>query len=87
MGIYMLCQIAGNIYMYIINGTSKVRLQMIVYLIFAFISIPLMSLSCKHFGIEGIVIVPSIIYIIQAIIGKVQITKLINRSAQGIWAK
>lgn len=87
MGTYVLCQTAGNLYMYLINGTSKVRLQMIVYVIFAIIAIPLMSLSCQKFGLTGIIIIPSIVFFTQAIIGKIQIKKLINGTASGIFNK
>lgn len=87
MSIYVLFQTAGNVYMYMINGTSKVRLQMIVYICFAFVSIPLISLSCKKYGLEGVLLVPSIIFFIQALIGKIQIRKLINGTASGIFNK
>lgn len=87
MSIYVLFQTAGAVYMYMINGTSKVRLQMIVYICFAFISIPLISLFCKKYGLEGVLLVPSIIFFIQALIGKIQIRKLINGTASGIFNK
>lgn len=87
MSLYILFQILGNIYMYMINGTSKVRVQMIIYLLFSFVSIPLISYSCQNFGLEGVILVPSIIYLIQGIIGKVQINKLITGTAKGIWIK
>lgn len=87
MGIYVLCQTAGNLYMYLINGTSKVRLQMIIYVVFALFAIPSMSYSCQKFGITGIIIIPSFVFMLQAIIGKIQIRKLINRTATGIFNK
>ena len=43
MAIYVLCQTGGNMYMFLINGTSKIRLQLIIYLSFALVSIPLMK--------------------------------------------
>ena len=87
MSLYVLFQTAGNVYMYMINGTSKVRLQMITYICFALVSIPLISLSCKKYGLEGVLLVPSIIFFIQAIIGKIQIKRLINGTASGIFDK
>lgn len=87
MSLYVLFQTAGNVYMYMINGTSKVRLQMIVYICFALVSIPLISLSCKKYGLEGVLLIPSIIFFIQAVIGKIQIRKLINGTASGIFDK
>ena len=85
--LYVLFQTAGNVYMYMINGTSKVRLQMMVYLSFALFSIPLMNMFCKRYGTEGVLFVPTLVFLIQAIIGKVQVYKLINGSAKGIFDK
>ena len=87
MSLYILFQTAGNMYMYMINGTSKVRLQMIVYVCFALITIPLINLSCRKYGLEGVLLIPSMVFLIQAIIGKIQITKLINGTATGIFNK
>ena len=60
---------------------------MIVYLLFAFISIPLIFYFTKTYGLEGTLIVPSFIYFIQMLIGKIQIYKLVNGSAKGIFNK
>lgn len=87
MAIYVLFQTGGNVYMFLINGTSKVRLQLIVYLLFALISIPLMEYCCKHYGIEGILVVPSAAFVLQACVGRMQILKMINGTAKGIWLK
>ena len=87
MALYVMFQTVANIYMYLINGTSKVRVQLIVYASFALISVPMIVLSCHSFGIAGAVIVPALVYAIQAIVGKVQITKLIEGRATGIWNK
>lgn len=85
--IYIFFQIGGNVYMYMINGTGKVRLQLIIYLLFALVAIPLMNMSCMLYGVEAVLIIPSIVYAIQAIIGKIQIKKIINKKATGIWLK
>lgn len=85
--LYMLFQACGNVYMYIINGIGKIRLQMIVYVIFALISIPFIQLGCKKWGIEGALIIPIVVYIAQAIIGRIQLYKIIGGKANGIWFK
>lgn len=87
MAVYVWFQIGGNVYMYLINGTSKVRLQLMVYLIFAVVSIPVINICCIHYGIEGALIVPTIVFGLQALVGKLQITKIINKEAKGIWLK
>lgn len=48
--VYILFQIFGNIYMYMINGTGKVRIQLIVYIVFAIISYPIMTFMCENGG-------------------------------------
>lgn len=85
--LYVLFQTGGGVYMTLINGTSKVRLQMIIYVFFAFISIPLIYYFVKTYGLEGALIVPSFLYLIQMAIGKIQISKLVNGSARGIFNK
>lgn len=87
LALYTLFHIGGSVYMYIINGTSKLRIQLIIYVIFAIITIPIMNYTCKMYGVEGILIVPTIVFAIQAFIGKIQIYKIVNSTAKGIWLK
>lgn len=87
LAVYVLFQTCGNMYMYLINGTSKVRLQLIVYLSFAIMALPLMDLTCKLYGTEGVLIIPMVAFFIQAVIGRIQIMKIINGKAKGIWLR
>ena len=85
--IYVLSQSLGAIYMHIINGIGTIRLQLIVYCAFAIVSWPLLNSLCRTFGIAGLVIVPSAVYLTQAIVCKIQISKILNHTASGVWAK
>ena len=85
--IYTLSQSLGSIYMHIINGLGTIRLQLIVYCAFAVVSWPLLNILCRTIGIAGIVVLPSIVYLTQAIICKIQISKILNKTAKGIWLK
>lgn len=87
MAFFMLFQTIGNLYMYLINGTGKVRLQLILYLSIATIAIPIMQLSCQLYGVEGILLVPTITFGLQALVGKIQISKITKNTAKGIWLK
>lgn len=87
MAVYVLFQTGGNVYMYLINGTSKVRLQLIAYLLFAIVSIPLMNFCCKRYGVEGVLIVPATVFALQACIGRMQLMKMMAGTAKGIWLK
>ena len=82
---YIFCKIMGAVYMHQINGTGKVRIQLITYLIIAIFAIPIMIYSCRRWGIIGIVIVPSLAFFIQFIISRIQLNKIINQKANGLW--
>ena len=87
MALFIFSQIAGSLYMYMLNGTGKVRLQLVIYLSFAMIAIPLMNIACKSFGVVGVLIMPCLVYTCQAICGRVQILKLVNGTAKGLFLK
>lgn len=84
---FTFCKIMGNIYMYQLNGTGKVRIQMITYIVIAIFALPVMVYSCRKWGLVGIVIVPSIAFFIQFVICRIQLQKLLNKTATGIWNK
>lgn len=77
----------ANVYMFLINGIGKVKIQLIIYLIFALIAYPIMTISCKSWGISGLLIVPSIVYLVQAVLGRIQLKKIITRkiNKNSIW--
>lgn len=77
----------GQIYMYLVNGVGTVTIQLIIYLTFALVAWPLMALSCRWFGLPGIVIIPSVVVLLQAVCGRIQIGRIMNNSATGIWRK
>ena len=85
MAVYILFQMGGNVYMYLINGTGKVRLQLMVYIILALVTLPLINVCCKQYGVNGVLIVPVVAFALQAIVGRMQIWKIIKNKAKGIW--
>ena len=85
--IYILFMTFGSIHMYMINGIGKVRLQMTIYLSFAVIAYPIMSLCCEKWGISGLLIIPTIVYAAQGVLGNIQLKKIIGHTASGIWDK
>lgn len=86
-GVYILVQNLCGIYIYMINGTSKIRLQLVVYLVSAFISVPTMYFLCSKYGITVMLLVPISVCLIQAFVAKKQLTKIIRGTASGIWIK
>lgn len=87
MAFFVFCKIMGAIYMYQINGTGKVRIQLITYCIIATFAIPLMIYCARQWGLIGIVVAPSIAFFTQFIICRIQLNKIINQTATGIWNK
>ena len=85
--IYMVFNNLGAIYMNLINGIGSIRIQLIIYIIFAVSSWPLMVSFCHIFGITGIVLVPTLVLFFQALFGKIQICKITNQTAKGFWLK
>lgn len=84
---YVLSIMLGGLYMYPINGTGKVRIQLYIYVGFAMCSIPIMTMACKHYGIEVMLLVPTVVYLTQAFFGRIQLKRLINGKAKGLWNK
>lgn len=85
--IYMIINNLGAVYLNLINGIGAIRIQLIIYIIFAIVSWPLMISLNAIFGLIGIIIVPSIALLFQAIFGKIQLNKIIRQVADGIWIK
>lgn len=85
--LFVLSKVWGGMYMYQINGTGKLRIQLLTYAVIAILAIPLMIILGRQFGLIGIVLVPSIAYLIQAFIMRVQLIKIINGVSNGWWNK
>lgn len=83
--IYVTTTVFANVYMVMINGTGKVGIQMLIYGIAAIISFPLMSLLCKQGGVEAMLLVPTSIYAAQCVSGRIQLHKILNQRAKGLW--
>lgn len=83
----IVCRTFGAIYMQLINGTGHVRVQLIVYIVSAAIAWPLYTISSRLFGLIGIVVIPACVYFVQGFIGRIQISKIINNTAKGVWIK
>lgn len=86
-GIYILSQTLGAIYMHAINGIGCIRIQTIIYVLMAIGSWPALTYSCREWGVIGIVLYPSLVYLTQSLLGKIQIHKILNKRAIGIWSK
>jgi O-antigen/teichoic acid export membrane protein len=72
---------------FFLNGISKIRLQLYLYIISIIINIPLAILLGKIIGIIGIPLSNLLVMFFMGIILHIQSRKVINNSAIGIWNK
>lgn len=87
MAAYLIIQSLGAVYMHLINGIGKIRIQLLVYVCFAMIAWPLMQFSCRFLGLTGVLVAPTIVYAVQALLGRIQIEKILSKKSSGIWNK
>lgn len=87
MAFLIVAQSYGSIFMTMINGIGTVRIQMVVYVLFAIFSWPLFKLSASYFGLVGVIAIPAVVYLAQGILGNIQLNKILNHTAKGIWTK
>lgn len=87
MSLYILIQAYGNIYISIINGIGKIRLQFIVVLFSSIIYLPLALFMTRTYGLEGLLISMIIVAVIANLWAPVQYRYLIKGKAFGILNK
>ncbi len=85
--LYMMLNNLASVYLFLINGIGKIRLQAIIYIAFAIVSYPCMVMFGRLYGLVGILIVPMATVTMQAVFAKVQLRKILSKSASGIWFK
>jgi hypothetical protein len=67
------------------NGAGKISLQFIVTFIQSLLHIPFAILMGKYIGLPGIVMVMILWAFINAIWEPIQFSRIINKTAKGIW--
>jgi len=89
MGLFILISTWNNVYIYFINGTGKIRLQLYSSVISAALNIPVSVYFARdlHMGAAGVILATCVCLFPGTILAPVQYFKIINNSASGIWAK
>lgn len=87
MCVMIICQTFGNVFMTMINGVGTMRVQMLTYIVLAMLSWPAFTLLSRYIGLEGVVIFPAMVYALQGALATIQINKIIEKKATGIWIK
>ena len=76
-----------TIAMNFVNGISKIKVQLFLYAFSSICNIPLSIFLCNRYGIPGVSISSTIIFSIMSLVLWVQVFKVLNNSATGIWSK
>jgi O-antigen/teichoic acid export membrane protein len=87
MTVYVIAYIWQMLHVYLLNGISKIRLQLILVTISALLNIPIAVLLGKRFGLAGIVSANTIFFVVMGIIFSIQCEKIIQQRATEIWNK
>ena len=89
MGVYVLIGAWSNIFVYFINGTGKIRLQLVASIVASIVNVILAIVLASYFGwgTTGVVAATCIALLPGCILWPVQMKKLMSGSAKGIWAK
>ncbi|HJP62397.1 MAG TPA: oligosaccharide flippase family protein [Mucilaginibacter sp.] len=72
---------------YLLNGIGKIRIQLYIYIFSIFINIPLAIFLGRFFGVAGVTLSNVVIFVIMGVILWIQCTKILNKSATGLWNK
>ena len=78
-----------NVFNLVLNGTSKIKLQMIAMISAAILNLPLSYFFTKtlEMGMIGIILGTIVSLIPNAVIAPIQVRKILNGKDRGIWAK
>lgn len=87
MSTYVVGYIWMNIYTFLLNGIGKIRLQLYVSISAGIIYIPLVIVFGKIWGLEGITYLSTLFFVATGLVYRIQVKKLLNVSANGIWFK
>lgn len=85
--VYTLVSAWTQLQVLLINGTGKIYLQTYVTLIGLFVHIPLSFFLGHWFNSLGVVFSMTIINLIYSLFFTIQINRLVNQTASGIWIK
>jgi O-antigen/teichoic acid export membrane protein len=86
---FIALQSLNTIFIQIINGTGKIKLQMILGTIGAVLNIPLSILFAKYFGwgVTGVIGATIATQLLSITFYYIQYKKIINDNLTGIWSK
>lgn len=84
-GVYVLLMQYSLAYSSILNGMGKLRLQTINIIVVGLLFYPICYFFAQVFGVNGIIIGMIVVNMSSAILNTIQLNKILNRSATGVW--
>ena len=83
--LYAITNIWNTLNSLLLNGMGKIKLQLYFSVVGTVINIPLAIFLGRKYGIEGVVLSAFLLNLISAIYAPVQVARLLNQKASGIW--
>ena len=85
---FHICNMWSTLWTQLLCGFGKIRLQLICSTLCCVSYLPIGMWGCKHFGLTGLLTASLIsLALFTSWFGVIQVRKLINRTATGIWSK
>nr|WP_291861658.1 MATE family efflux transporter [Marinilabilia sp.] len=77
----------NNVFVYLINGVGKIRLQLYMSIVIAIINIPLSIYFARdlEMGSDGVILGTIVCLSFGAVLHPIQYKRIINKTARGIW--
>lgn len=85
--LYFLVYTRFNLYIILLNGIGKIKIQLLVYFPLAILNIPVIILLGKGYGLAGMIFGNILISVPHVIYGPIQLKRLIENRATGLWNK
>jgi O-antigen/teichoic acid export membrane protein len=83
--LYVLVYSRFNLYLYLLNGIGKIKLQVLVYVPLALLNIPILILFGLRLGLIGLILGNILISLPHLIYGPIQLRRIIENRANGLW--
>ena len=87
MTIYTIAVMWQTLHVYILNGVGKIKLQLVLVILGSLVNIPFGIYLCRTYGLAGIVFANTVVFIFIGILCSVQVKKILDERATGIWSK
>lgn len=85
MSIFVVAYIWHQIYVFFLNGTGIIQLQLYLVIVTALANIPLAIFFGQKFGLAGISLTGALLYAIMGTVYYIQTKRILNGTAKGIW--